>query len=190
MHRFRHHAQELDALPGGDGDQIGHHVVGVAEEDVALLVLGGRHVLDRTAGEELPDHHRHRELAQERVLAGRIDLEGMAEADQLLLHSGEAGEGLVDQLRGDHGVRRLVRVGRGDVVVLAGVDDDLREGADAAREVLVAERALHVDVAEEDPVHGVVEQHVEPLVRRHERDLLHAEPGAVVGEVDVATELL
>ncbi|MNX50423.1 hypothetical protein D3C86_810500 [compost metagenome] len=83
----------------------------------------------------------------------------------------------------------LEGVGGGEVVVLAGVDDDVGRSADQAREVLVAERPEDVDVPEEDPVHGVVEQHVEPFLGRQRRDLGHAEAGSVVGELDVAAQL-
>ena len=60
--------------------------------------------------------------------------------------------------------------------------------ADAAAEILVDEGPPHVDVAEEDAVHGVVEQHVEPLVGRAEGDLRHAQAGRVVGQLDVALQ--
>ena len=53
-----------------------------------------------------------------------------------------------------HRVRRLDGVGGGEVVVLAGVDDDAGAGVDLAGEALVDERADRVDVAEEDPVHA------------------------------------
>jgi hypothetical protein len=83
-------------------------------------------------------------------------------------------------------VRLLDRVGGRQVIVLAGVDDDAAPGDDAARDVLIDERPAHVDVAKEDPVHRVVEQHVEPFDRAHPGDLGHAEPRRVVGLVDVA----
>jgi hypothetical protein len=57
---------------------------------------------------------------------------------------------------------------------------------DPAREVLIDERALHVDVAEQDAVHGVVEQHVELLDGGHPGDLAHAEARRVVGLREVA----
>ena len=84
----------------------------------------------------------------------------------------------------------LHRVGGRQVVVLAGVDDDPAARVELPREVLVDERALHVDVAEQDPVHRVVEQHVEPLERRGRGDLRHAQPAGVVGEHHVAPEPL
>jgi hypothetical protein len=83
-------------------------------------------------------------------------------------------------------VRLLHGVGGGQVVVLAGVDDDAGARDEAPRHVLVDEGAAHVDVAEEDPVHRVVEEHVEALDRRHPRDLGHAEPRRVVRLLDVA----
>ena len=60
----------------------------------------------------------------------------------------------------------------------------------SAAEVLVDERPLHVDVAEDDAVHGVVQHHVEALERAHRGDLRHAEAAGVVAEADVAAELL
>ncbi len=71
-------------------------------------------------------------------------------------------------------------VGGRQVVVLAGVDDDAGARDEPARDVLVDEGPAHVDVAEEDPVHGVVEEHVEPLDRGHPGDLGHAEARRVV----------
>ena len=87
-------------------------------------------------------------------------------------------------------VRGLDGVGGGEVVVLAGVDDDPGAGVDLAAEPLVDEGADRVDVAEEDPVHRVVEHHVEPLEPGQRGDLGHAQAGGVVGQPDVAAELL
>jgi hypothetical protein len=86
-------------------------------------------------------------------------------------------------------VRGFHRVGGGQVVVFAGVDDDAGVGIDHAREELVDEGALHVDVAEDDAVHRVVEHHVQPLHGAHGGDLGHAQARAVVGQPDVAPEL-
>ena len=86
-------------------------------------------------------------------------------------------------------MRSLDRVCGGQVVVLAGVDDDPGTGVDLAAEALVDERADRVDVAEEDAVHRVVEHHVEALEARERGDLGHAQPGGVVGEPDVAAQL-
>ena len=87
-------------------------------------------------------------------------------------------------------MRGLDRVGGGEVVVLAGVDDDAGAGVDLAAEALVDEGAHRVDVAEEDAVHRVVEHHVEPLEAGQRRDLRHAQAAGVVGQPDVAAELL
>ena len=86
-------------------------------------------------------------------------------------------------------MRGLDGVGRGQVVVLAGVDDDPRAGVDLAAEALVDEGAHRVDVAEEDPVHRVVEHHVEPLEPGQRRDLRHAQAAGVVGQPHVAAQL-
>ena len=96
------------------------------------------------------------------------------------------GEALVQELAREDRVRLLDRVGRRQVVVLAGVDDDAGPGVDHPAELLVDERPVHVDVAEEDSVHRVVQHHVEALERPHGRDLGHAEAGGVVRQVDVA----
>ncbi len=54
--------------------------------------------------------------------------------------------------------------------------------------MLVDERALHIDVAEENSVHRVVEQHVEAFDRRHGGDLRHTEPACIVSEHHVAAQ--
>ncbi len=99
------------------------------------------------------------------------------------------GEELVQELGNRDGVRGVHGVGGRQVVVLAGVDHDARAGVDLAREALVDERADRVDVAEEDPVHRVVQHHVEALEARQRGDLGHAEPGGVVRQADVAAQL-
>ena len=102
--------------------------------------------------------------------------------------SGQPGlvrEELVEQLRHRHRVRRLDRVGGGEVVVLAGVDDDAGAGVHLPGEPLVDERADRVDVAEQDAVHRVVEHHVQPLQPGQRGDLRHAQPGRVVGQPHV-----
>src|SRR4029079_3134039 len=88
-----------------------------------------------------------------------------------------------DRVRGLDGVRS------GQVVVLAGVDDDAGARVDLPGEALVGERAHRVDVAEEDPVHRVVQHHVEPLEPGQRRDLRHAQTRRVVRQPDVAAQL-
>ncbi len=61
---------------------------------------------------------------EEAVLEVGIDLVGVAEADLLVGQPGAVRERLVDELRREHRVRFLDGVGGGEVVVLAGVDDD------------------------------------------------------------------
>ena len=81
-------------------------------------------------------------------------------------------------------------IGGGEVVVLAGVDDYASKTVDDARKGLVDERSLHVDVAEQDAVQGVVEYHIKTFQRTHGGDLRHVETRAVVAEADVAAHLL
>ena len=125
---------------GGDAGEVEHRVVHVAVEDVAGLELGRRHPLDGVPVEDLPDQLRLRHLEEEAVLDPGVDLEGVAEAHLLFAEAGALGERLVDELRGEDGVRLLHRVGGGEVVVLAGVDDDAAPRDDPAREVLIARR--------------------------------------------------
>ena len=120
----------------------------------------------------------------------RVDLERVPETELPVLEAGLLGEVLVEQLAVRDRVRGLHRVGGGEVVVLAGVDDDPGAGVDLAAEALVDEGADRVDVAEEDAVHRVVEHHVEPLETGQRRDLGHAQPAGVVGQPHVAAELL
>ena len=155
-------------------------------KDVARHELGGRHVLQGGLGEDLPGHLGLSELVEEAVLPRGVDLEGVAQALLLLGEPGAQGELLVEELAGQDRVGLLHRVRRGQVVVLARVDDDAREGVDPAGEALVDQRPLHVDVTEENAVEGVIEHHVQPLQGAHGGDLRHAEAGAVVAEADVA----
>src|SRR5665647_480959 len=184
------HPQQHDLLAGEDAGEVEHTVDDVALEDVTRHVLGGRHVLERIAGEELADELRIGDLVHDLVGRGRVDLEGMPETDLPGLKVGTQREGLVDEVGADDRVALLEGVGRGEVVVLAGVDDDAGAGVDQAAEVLVDEGALHVDVAEDDAIHAVVEHHVEALEGAHGGDLRHAEAARVVAEADVATELI
>ena len=129
------------------------------------------------------------ELHPERVGQVGVDLEGVPQTELPVLEARLLGEVLVQQLAGGHRVRGLDGVGGGQVVVLAGVDDDAGAGVHLSAEPLVDERAHRVDVAEEDAVHAVVEHHVEPLEARQCGDLGHAQAAGVVGQPYVAPEL-
>ena len=189
-HGLGHHPDQQDALPGQRADQVEEPVEQVAAEDVAGHVPRRRHPLQRGVREQVARQHRVGELEPERVGDVGVDLEGVAEPELPVLEPGLLGEVLVEQLAGGDGVRGLDGVGGGEVVVLAGVDDDPGAGVDLAAEALVDEGADRVDVAEEDPVHRVVEHHVEPLEAGQGRDLGHAQAAGVVGQPDVAAELL
>ena len=167
-------------------DEVEEAVEQEALEDVAGHVAGRRHPLERRVGEQLAGQHRVGELEAERVGDVGVDLEGVSEAELPVLEAGLLGEVLVEELADGDRVRGLDGVGGGEVVVLAGVDDDAGAGVDLAAEALVDEGADRVDVAEEDPVHRVVQHHVEALEPGQGGDLGHAEAGRVVGEPDVA----
>ena len=184
-----HHPDQQDALVGERADEVEEAVEEIALEHVAGHVPRGRHPLERRLREQVARQHGVGELEAERVGHLGVDLEGVAEAELPVLEAGLLGEVLVEELAGGDRVRGLDRVGGGEVVVLAGVDDDAGAGVDLAAEALVDEGADRVDVAEEDPVHRVVEHHVEPLEAGQRRDLRHAQAGGVVGQPDVAAEL-
>ena len=184
-----HHPDQQDALAGERPGQVEEPVEQVAAEHVAGHVLGRRHPLQRRVREELAGQQRVRQLQPEGLLALGLDLEGVPEAELPVLEAGLLGQGLVEQLADGDGVRLVDGVGGGEVVVLAGVDDDPGAGVHHPAEPLVDEGAPRVDVAEEDPVHRVVEHHVQPLEAGQDGDLGHAEARRVVGQPDVAAEL-
>ena len=189
-HGLGHHPDEQDPLAGQRAGQVEEAVEQVAAEHVAGHVPGRRHPLQRRVREQLAGQQRVRELHPERVRDVGVDLEGVAQAELPVLEAGLLAEVLVEQLAGGDRVRGLDGVGGGEVVVLAGVDDDPGPRVDLPAEALVDEGADRVDVAEEDAVHRVVEHHVEPLQAGQRRDLRHAQPGGVVGQPHVAAELL
>ncbi len=184
-----HHPDQQDALAGERPGEVEEAVEQVAAEDVAGHVLGRRHPLQRRVREERPGQQRVGQLEPERLLPVRVDLERVPEAELPVLEAGLLGKRLVEQLADGDGVRLVDGVRGGEVVVLAGVDDDPGAGVHHPAEPLVDEGALRVDVAEEDPVHRVVEHHVQPLQAGQDGDLGHAQARRVVGQPDVAAEL-
>ncbi len=140
-------------------------------------------------GEDLPGHLGLRQLIEEAVLQHRIDLKGVAQTHLLLGQAGQQGQLFVDQVGSQHRVSLLDRVGCGEVVVLARVDDYAGEAVDYARHILIDQRALHIDVPEEDAVQGVVQHHIQTFECAHYGDLGHAEARAVVAQADVAADL-
>ena len=189
MDGLGHHAQQVDLLARQDGDHVEEGVLDVAPEDVARHELGGGHIFERRPGEDLPGHLGLGQLVEKAVLPGGVDLEGVAKAHLLLGQPRAEGELLVQKLAGQDRVGLLHRVRRGEIVVLARVDDDPGEGVDPAGEALVDQRPLHIDVPEQDAVEGVVEHHVQPFEGAHGGDLRHAQARAVVAEADVAVLL-
>ena len=180
MDRLGHHAQKMQLLIGHDRDHVEQRVLNMSAEDVAGHVLGRRHVLQRRFREDLTRHLCLRKLIKERVFHGRIHLKRVSEPHLFLAHAGALCKRLVQKLRSQNRVRRRDRVVRGQVVILARVDDDARVAVDNAGEILVHDRTLHVDVAEQDAVQRVVQHDVEPFQCAHRRDLRHAQTRAVV----------
>ena len=189
MNTLGHHPDQQDRLVGHDPAQVEERIEQVPGEHVAGHVLGRRHVLQRRVREELADQLRVRKLEQERVGHGGVDLERVAEAELAVGQARLLAEELIHQLADHDRVRGVDRVGRRQVVVLAGVDDDAGPGVDLPGEPLVDERPARVDVAEDDAVHAVVQHHVQPLEAGQRGDLRHAQAGGVVREPDVTAEL-
>ena len=129
-----HHAQQVDLLTGQDSHHVEQGVLHLAAEDIAGHELRGGHVLQGRLGEDLAGHLGLRQLIQEAVLHIGVDLEGVAQTLLLLGQAGPQGEGLVEELGGQHGMRLLHGVGRREVVVLAGVDDHAGIGVDRTGE--------------------------------------------------------
>ena len=81
----------------------------------------------------------------------------------------------------------LVGIGRGQIVVFAGVDDNSGIGIDHAGKELVEKSPPHVDVTEDNPVHGVVEHHIQPFQCSQDGNFRHAQARAVVCQVNIAS---
>ena len=188
-HGLGHHSDQQNALTGESASEVEEPVEQVTPEDVTGHVLGRRHPLERSVGEQSTGEHRVGELEAERVGDLRVDLERVPEPELPILEAGLLREVLVEQLAHRHGVRGVDGVCRGEVVVLTRVDDDPGTCVDLAAEPLVDECAHWVDVAEEDPVHRVVEHHVESLEACERGNLGHAQSGRVVRESHIAAEL-
>ena len=84
----------------------------------------------------------------------------------------------------------LDSISRREVVVLTRVDDDAGEAIDHTTGVLVDDRALHIDITEEDTVERIVEHDVQSLKSSHDSDLWHTETRAIVTETHVLATLL
>ena len=82
---------------------------------------------------------------------------------------------LVDEIRSKHRVGSLNSVGSGQVIVLTRVDDDTGKAIDDAAHILIDERALHVDVTEQDAVKGIVQHHIQSLKGTHDGNLGHTQ---------------
>ena len=102
-----------------------------------------------------------RELQPKLLRKRRVDLERVPEAELPVRQPGLEPEALVEQLAHDHRVCRVNRVRGGQVVVLAGVDDNAGTRMDLSTKPLIDKCTFRVDVAENDAVHAVVEHHVE-----------------------------
>ena len=112
----------------------------------------------------------------------------MAQTHLLFLDVSQYGELLVDELGRQYGVSVLVCIVCGQVVVLAGVEDDIGITDDNSGEVLVDQCSLHVDISEQDPVDSVIEHDVQTLDRTHGCDLRHTHSGGIVAQTDVSAD--
>ena len=147
----------------------------MATEDVARHELRRGHVFQRGFGEDFAGHLCLSQLQQEAVLEHRVHLKGVTQTHLLLGQTCHEGELLVDEVRSQHRVGSLDSVGGGQIVVLTRVDDDAGKAIDDAAHVLVDERALHVDVAEENAVEGIVQHHIQTFEGAHDGDFGHTQ---------------
>src|SRR5574344_521689 len=79
-------------------------------------------------------------------------------------------------------------VGGCKVVILTCVDNHSGESIDNTRPILVNHGTLHIDVAEQDTVKGVIQHDIEALEGAHDSDFGHTKARAVVAEADIAAE--
>ena len=171
-------------------NDVEQSVLNVATENVTRHELGGRHVFQRSLREDFTQHLRLCQLIEETVLQHGVHLKGVAQALLLLGQTGQQSQLLVDEVGCQHRVCLLVGIGSGEIVVLASVDDNTCEAIDNAAEILVNQRALHVDVAEKNAVEGIVQHHIQALQGAHGGNLGHTQTGAIVTQADVAAYLL
>ena len=99
----------------------------------------------------------------------------MTQTHLLLGQACHEGQLLVDEVRSQHRVRSLDGIGGSQVVVLASVDDNSGKAIDDAAHVLIDERALHVDVTEQDAVECVVKHDIKALKGTHDGNLGHTQ---------------
>ena len=130
-------------------------------KDVAGHMPGRRHVFDGIARKQVADELRRSDLVQQVIGRGRVDFEGVTQAQLLRWDTRDLRETLVDELRGNHGMFRFERVVGRQIVILTCVDDDTGGSVDAAREKLVDQRASHIDIAKDNAVQRVVEHHIQ-----------------------------
>ena len=151
----------------------------MAAEDVAGHELRGRHVLQGSVGEDLSCHLRLGQLQQEAVFGHGIHFECVAQTHLPFLDVGQNSELFVDHLGSQNGVRRFDRVVGRQVVIFAGVEDNAAVADDDSGEELVYNGSLHVDVAEQNAVQGVVEHDVQTF----------QSTGGVVAQTDVSADI-
>src|SRR5690606_28774705 len=120
---------------------------------------------------------------------GRVDLEGMPEPELPVLETGLLGEVLIEQLADRDGMRCLHRVGGGEGVVLAGVDDDAGACVDLTREPLVDKGSDRVAVAETDAAHSAAAPHAQSPEGGQGGGLRRAPSASIAAPADVAPQL-
>ena len=183
------HTKQLNALVCPDANHVEQSILNMAAEDVAGHELCGRHILQRCLREDFAKHLSLRQFQQEAVFQRRVHFKGVTQTHLLFGETCQKSKLFVDEVGGKHCVSLLYSVGGGEVVVLAGVDDNACIAVYYAAHELVNKRALHIDVAEQDTVESIVEHHVKTLKGTHSGYFGHTETRAIVAKADVAANL-
>src|SRR5215470_14495275 len=124
----------------------------MATENIAGHMPGRGHVLDGVARKEIADQLRRGDFMQEMIGRIGVNLESMTKAHLLRRDASDLRKAFVDELRGDNGMFALQRVGSGQIIIFAGIDDDASRGVNAPGEEMINEGALHINIAENNAV--------------------------------------
>ena len=113
----------------------------------------------------------------------------MSETHLSLRDVSEYCELFVDELGSSYSVSGFDSIICGEVVILAGVEDDSAVSDDYTGHELVYQSSLHIDVSEKNSVNSVVQHYVKSFKSSHCSDLRHAHSGGIVAESDISANL-
>src|SRR5258706_3263046 len=100
---------------------------------------------------------------QQVIRCCRINLEGMPKTHLLGRYAGNLSETFVDELGSDDCMLSFERVSSRQIIVFTCIDNNTGSRVDTARKELIDQRALHVYIAENNTVEGVIKHHIKSL---------------------------